>query len=107
MESGCLSISLSVCLALTVARQPWTREIEEPRFLVGLQRCPTSPFCCFTSSWTNIPATGCVSLNFISELISGGPVYRDVVKSQDLNKGKVDVKMKFNLDPLLSIDRYV
>lgn len=74
MDCGCLSISLSVCLALTVPKRHrnlsyWLSEAE-PRFLIGLQRRPVGPLLLFGQLIDLLAlAAGCVSLNLIPEFI--------------------------------------
>lgn len=113
MDCGCLSISWAVCLALTVHRQAWTRDIDSDRlnpdfWLVcrGIQR----PLLLFDqlidlltlARWTCVP-----EFNFRIHF-SETCVYRNDVESVEPSEGlRVEAKYNCNLDAFPLIVRYL
>lgn len=95
MDCGCLSISLSGGLALTVYRDSsprtksyWLRAGAQHRFLIGLKWRPARPPLLFDQLIDLLTlAAGRVSLNLISEFISGRCVYRNDVESHNQSEG--------------------
>lgn len=84
MDCGCLSISLAVCLASTVTGAAldlsYRLRRAEPRFLIGLQRRPAGPLLLFGQLIDLLTlAAGRVSLNLISEFISGRRVCTEMM----------------------------